>query len=229
MNVIRGGEGAAAEVFALITNERSPCAVIRYGPQGMVIGEYWHQGNLIGPYLYDLDGDQSPEILLIGSNDEAEDSLGASGVRAVLVVLDPRRVVGRTESSVTPGFGFSRSKAERYYIRLPRGPFDRALGLGLRLSQLRTVDSSHFVFKVQTYPGEARVMFDVQFDRFMNVQSVRPTSDTHVDIAAMQSAGILPKGQLGAKALEVYRQVEYWNGNDWTTERTSIEAGNGHQ
>lgn len=230
-SLVRRTPDSVADVVAVLTNGRSPCVVVRYDANGKVLGEYWHFGNLLGPYLRDVDGDGRPEVVLAGSDDSAEGDEGSAGVRAVVLVLDPEKIVGRTESSVTPGFGFATSDAEKLYLRLPHGRLDRSQAWGMRTGSLIASSDSLMVFSVSTYPGDLRVMFDIVLDRELRMLRVRSTTDTELMVENLRRAGKLPTGRAAQGLLDEYRALEYWDGRMWRSERVEVQrpAGTAHR
>ena len=101
------------EYLVSINNYRSPSCLIRMTPDGTIIGEYWHFGWMNNPSPVHLSGTDRDAVLLVGA-DDSHDLEGV--VTASLVVLDPDRITGRTESGITRGFGFERSSAEVMYV-----------------------------------------------------------------------------------------------------------------
>jgi hypothetical protein len=105
-------------------NGRSPNLVVRLDADCNLKGEYWHFGNLHVFKEITLTNGQQKVLVLAGSND-VDDARGES--LPVIVVLDPSRIAGQTESVGTPGFGLTPSPAEIYYINIPRDGIARAL------------------------------------------------------------------------------------------------------
>lgn len=122
LGIVSGPGGK--EIVAVICNWRSPSVVVRLDPRGTVLGEYWHYGHLIAMNIVhspDLTGDR---IIMTGINDGQD----TSGIRfPVLAVLDPSKIIGKTEASTTRGFGLPVSSAEVRYIRLAGCDMDRAI------------------------------------------------------------------------------------------------------
>lgn len=102
------------EFLVSTNNYRSPSCLIRMTADGTVIGEYWHFGWINNPSVVRLPGMDHDAVMLVGG-DDSHDLEGT--VSASIALLDPDRITGRTESSVTRGFGFAPSEAEVMYVR----------------------------------------------------------------------------------------------------------------
>ena len=129
------------EFLVSINNYRSPSCLVRMDRDGTIIGEYWHFGWINNPTAVRLPDMDHDAIMLVGGDDSHDLDGTVSGS---IALLDPDRIVGRAESSVTRGFGFPPSPAELMYVRT--GHPDPAL--------LDTVMIRHVRFKPLARFGE---------------------------------------------------------------------------
>jgi hypothetical protein len=75
-----------------------------------VLGKYIHKGYIYDFTFRDIDNDDCPDILFVGTNNDF--------FQAVLFVLDPKNIYGYSPSSASE---WKVSKgSEKYYIRFPR-------------------------------------------------------------------------------------------------------------
>lgn len=223
---VKGGEGQVT-IAVSVTGLRSPSLTVMLDGEGAVRGEYWHFGAVGGPFLYDVDRDGREELLIGGSND-LEDS--TEGDFPVLVALDPSRMVGTCESSVTTGFGFERSRAEVYYIHLPKTETDSALHVkpgvvAIRKNSLPEGDALSVWVHGGHFIPEARVtQTEYVFSADLSPIEVRSSDYTlrsHLDLLA--------RGAVRSRIDESYLQrlkssILYWTGSGWTRERTRVSS-----
>ncbi len=198
---------------------RSPYYLVCLDSQGKILGEYWHFGRLVGIYSTRLKQTQKEELLLCGINDMNDNVPGGSF--PTIVVLDPSRVIGKTESLLTQGFGFSSSDAELLYIRFPLCDIDTLLKLTPGFSHLigQMNEELHFVCN----SGEpSTAAFEYAFSKDMRVLYVRTTNQTMQEHDMLVKEGRL-KGALDQKYLENLKNaVRYWDGKEWRKEVTTI-------
>ncbi len=87
------------------------------------MGEYLHFGyGTITPI--DTKFRDSMEIAFCGQN-EVDDPDSIS--HAVLIILDPSKIIGKIEAGDSHGFGLPVSRAEKYIIRFPLSDMNYAL------------------------------------------------------------------------------------------------------
>ncbi len=113
MPLAPGGERTRKIVVVGTHTSRYPTQIVVLSPQGAVLGEYWHSGQLGNLELSDLDGDGHQEILLSGISN------GYS--TATFLVLDPNDLGGASEEENQDyqllGFGPGREKARILFPR----------------------------------------------------------------------------------------------------------------
>jgi hypothetical protein len=107
-------EGNGKKDIITITNGgRSPNILNRLSNEGSVLGQYFHFG--VGSIaVINIQGQR--RIVYFGENDVNEpDSLNF----AVICILDPLKIIGKTEASDSRGFGLPVSNADLFVIRFP--------------------------------------------------------------------------------------------------------------
>ena len=213
--------GKSESLFVYSNNGRSPSFLARLNGNLDVVGEYWHYGNFI-PYLKGPIIDGVRQIVLTGI-DDVGDLTG--GKFEFVAVLDPRKLVGTTESSATPGFGFKRSEAELYYIKLPQSSIQAVESVGGYARLLSS--STDSVLQVQTEPGSNTLHgywgFDYVFSASdMAVVDVKYTSPTPETFDTLKRKGKV-QGTFDQQYLTNLKNgVRYWNGVEWVRKPTRV-------
>ncbi len=192
------------DIIVCATSLRSPCAIYRLSATGDIVGEYWHFGVLLGLYSIDLDGDGKSEIVVCGTNDMADTSGDASKSTAVIAVLDPRKIIGVSESAFTRGFGFPTSDAELTYIELPRSDMHEVLGLAAEARRLDLEADSSLTFVATTGLTGQSVVFYFNFSRDFRPLSVKSSDSTERLHSQLASEGRL-RSKWGPKYFENLR------------------------
>jgi hypothetical protein len=225
VRVTRENEGPLT-MLLLAGTGRSPSLVARVDADGTRLGEYWHFGGPAMMELADLDGDGREELVLGLTNDVEDDS---GGNFEALVVLDPSKISGSTESRLTPGFGMAPSEAELAYIRLPRSD------ISYLISPKGAVRSFHwqgdsterrFSFWSTGSYGGSHPMFEYVFRGDLTPVAVRRN-----DITAHLYAQLVAEGRLKGVMDEAYMEalksgIRYFDGSAWTA--TPTWMGRGH-
>jgi hypothetical protein len=205
--------GVSNEVFVCVKNRRSPFALFRLDHQLNVIGAYWHFGHLFGPLVL-VRRDSTRVIALWGTNDEAGDR-GLS--RSALVILDPAKIQGTTESSATRGFGYPMSTAEVVYMRMPDP--DMVASAPMLSSMIRRIESvtPTTIHVVQAFFAVHQQLGGIEYvvDYNWSVIDVRPMSGLAAAIERFspKAAAVRRDNPEYYKALG--RNVEYWDGRTW--------------
>ncbi len=207
------------EIIVKIDNVRSTNAVLRVSGNGTVLGEYWHYGAIHALYSEDVNQDGKPEVILCGQNDVNE----TAGERfAFLTVIDPARMIGKTESSCTPGFGFSKSSAELLYMRFPATDMNAALAASGFIARVVTSGAGDSVARSVWYAGATDSTDALLIQYFLSkefgcveVRSTDRTGRLH-DILAQQKK---VSGKIDGAYLENLRKgVRYFDGKEWRKE-----------
>ncbi len=204
---------------------RSPTILARLTGDMKIMGKYWHYGNFKA-YPIDSYHDGVREVAITGEDDISDMSDSAFDFVAI---LDPSKIIGNKESSVTRGFGFPASNAELYYIRLPITDIQRAQGIGPEQRILRDSNDSTLYVSIgrdfmDNSPGDWE--FDFIFNlKDMKVQQVKFANPTQQTFAALKKEGKV-HGTFDEQYLENLKNgVRYWNGKEWVKEATGV-AGN---
>lgn len=220
--LIRNNAGLT-EYLVSINHYRSPSCLIRMTGDGTVIGEYWHFGWMNNPTPVRLPGIDHDLVLLVGT-DDSQDLDGITS--AALVVLDPDRITDRTESLLTPGFGFARSSAEVMYVRT--GHPDPAL--------LASAMIQHTGFKPLVRLGEdgtytlgTKGLSDTPFYSLLYTfppdLGIPDVYAADLDLALLSSRFLVDPGRDGVN--EFFRhmasRVRYWDGQYWRSTPTRIK------
>jgi hypothetical protein len=216
---IVGGPGGK-EIVAALCNWRSPSVVVRLDPRGTVLGEYWHYGHLTAMNIVHSPDGTNDRIIMTGINDGQD----TSGVRfPVLAVLDPSKIIGKTEASATRGFGLPVSSAEVHYIRVAGCDMDRAIkSLPVIRNKLSSEDDL-FRFVVVTTQAMRFVnsadtvsySFEYDFTPGWSVSDVRANDMTELSHARLRAAGLVTSTFGPAYCAALRDSVLYWTGDAW--------------
>jgi hypothetical protein len=211
------------DLFVLTLNERSPMVLVRTDIHGGIKGEYWHFGHLPLVLSGDVEGDGSNDLILGGVND-IEDSRG--GRFPVVVILDPRRLNGSSESKAAGGFGRSTASPEKYYIRLPVSDLEHAVGSAGSVCEMsRGVyqDGPVISFWVKLrFSGEIGIAFEYIFTTDYQIKAVRSSGPSEILRARLSRGGEL-SGIIDSSYLNTLRLgVRYWDGRTWSPNRVCL-------
>ncbi|MDI6767813.1 MAG: hypothetical protein QME52_13415 [Bacteroidota bacterium] len=215
-----GNEGNL-EIFLLTNNGRSPNILFRLNNYGNIIGYFVHYGLQQMIVLENSAGDKN--IFLHGQNDLGEiDSLSSP----VLIVLDPEKINGKTESSCTPGFDLETSKAEQYYIKLPLTDLNYLCKTNGYVGRATTIKfenkNAYDLWIGGTYEKETPV-FEYILSEEMEVLSVKYSSETLKLRQKLIAEGKI-KGTFDDAYLENLKNgVRYWDGKEWQKEPTMVK------
>ncbi len=209
------------EIFLLTENGRSPTILFRLNYEGNIIGNYAHYGIQQISVLENSVGEKI--IFLCGLNDIGEkDSLSFP----VLIVLDPEKINGKTESSCTPGFGLETSKAELYYIKFPLTDLNytwKSSGFGERFSVIQFNNKNAYDFWVRGTHENKNPLFEYILSDAMKVLDVKYSSETLKLRQKLVTEGKI-KGTFDNAYLENLKNgVRYWDGTSWQKEPTMVK------
>ncbi len=203
------------EILCCARSGRSPSAILRYDAEGSLLGEYWHYGHLVQMHAVDFSRSGKPKLLLGGVNDEK--GTGDFG-SAVILLLDPDRIVGQTEAVTTPGFGFNTSGAEVSCIRLPNTPQNIQYHSKPEIDAIVIDSSSHpptfNAWWAATVPGY-KIVLEYVFGFDMALRTLRSSDSTVRLLVELRQ-----KGKMTPQEIENYLPflrsgVEYWDGKNW--------------
>jgi hypothetical protein len=207
------------EILVTATNDRSPNAILRMDQEGNILGEYWHHGQFRAFYLHDLDGDGRAELILSGSNDVNDDTAPAE---PVFIVLDPRKIVGTTESLASPGYGYARSEAELYYVKLPLTDINVATRSSAGVDMVR-VEPDRVIAYWRCGFGDNRV-YGLDFVFARSLEPLRVISTTQIkeyfdrEYSRKQIATRMDDAYLNTLKSE----IRFWDGSGWTPEAVAV-------
>jgi hypothetical protein len=207
------------EILVGALDDRSPGLIVRVGADSATLGEYWHFGHLPHMVAGTLAGEPRKVLLLFGINDLA-DRVDSSF--PAIAVLDPSRITGRTESSVTPGYGYPASEAELFYIRAdqPRLPILASATAGKNgFSVLKVGQDSTFTFVSKSGAADGFPNIFYTFDSHMRLLDVL-LEDTSRRILTEQIFG--SKAAVDAYVKQLRNSVRYWDGSAWHSEWTPV-------
>jgi hypothetical protein len=224
------GDRRSPNFFLVTNNGRSPNIVFRLDDRFETVGEYYHFGDVYQKTFITKAG--TPLLFLFGENDIGEtDSLNS----AILAVLDPSKLRGKTESSATRGFGKAVSDAEIFYIRFPLTDMNRYLhAKEVTLQVDQTMVNGENLYSVWTYGngvsdthvGNGIPAFEYIFSEQFELREIKFDSDTFSRREAMIEGGHL-KGKMDAAYLDnLRRSVRYWDGTTWQDHAVMIGHGN---
>ena len=219
----RSSKSPVDEIWTVVRHYRSPSFIVRLDCKGKVLGEYWHFGQVFGPIAVSLAGEDHEMIAFCGTNDVRD---AADSSYPVLGILDPSKLVGRSQFSESDGFGFPRSGAELYYVRAENPylsmPRDSSRGKGSFTYMRVTEDSSIFVqYASPTISGLPR--FDYTFDKSMQLRSVSIDDDSR---QILQQENLRNRSPLALDAFKsrLKAGVRYWDGKGWSRQVAKVHV-----
>jgi hypothetical protein len=218
VRVVEDEKGSPRIVVAVV-GSRSPSLLAVLSSEGTLIGEYWHFGTLFGPDTMDLDGDGIPELFLWGENDVADTSGGDS---PVIVVLDPSKIQGKTESALTPGFGHKRSTAELKYLRLPKAQIDSVRAVKSGVTRLAVVTVPGGGPGLSAWVSGGRTSFEYLFTADLQPIAVFSSDFTTTVFNELQANGARLRPIDAAHLEDMKKAIRYWDGSRWTPLPTRI-------
>jgi hypothetical protein len=192
----------------------SPYVLMRLSNHGDVKGEYWHYGHATPMYLVKGVGPKKTDCVLLLAQNDARDSVGS--LFPAVIVIDPWKIVGVTESSLTRGFGFDRSDAEVFYICLPQPDICVALNQTMHASRLTGNDQESLACLFDSSPEVFALEYT--FSRDMALRAIKPTSGFEALYARL-----LREGKIHSRLDKDYferlkAEVRYWDGKKWGRE-----------
>ena len=197
--IVPAADGKGSEIFVAASSGRSPTVIARLNAEGKVLGEYWHFGSLHGLYAIDVEGDGRKMIVASGTSD-IDDNLNDTGrSRAVLIVLDPLKLVGKRESRLTPGFGLDLSDAEQFYVCFPQSDIEKSLGVESGVRFVRSVSDSLLLVHVEGGGPSGAPVFDYLFTRNLTIASVKSN-----DVNAPLHERLKAQGKIRSTLNEAY-------------------------
>lgn len=219
------------EIMVGLSHVHSPFVILRLNHQGEEIGEYWHYGHLYSNRLIDFGGDGKKGLVVGGSVDvqagitTSEDEDSINDWHAVFTILDPTRIVGKTQSSVTQVFGFTVSKAEQYYIALPKTEVLRLFSQKPKIDAIEFPDSEHLtVWSTSGDPPKQEYgsSFEYVFTNDLRVIDIKPSDVTRRLYHQLFREGRLKNRLDNTYLEELKKSVRYWDGSGWRKEVVGV-------
>jgi len=215
-------ESAADEraIIAAAVNYRSPSVVTRISRKGEILGEYWHYGHILALYVAMSQDAQTERVILLVKNDEGEER---NDKFPAIVMLDPNRITGKTESSTTRGFSYDLSNAELAYVRIPGCDMYATMGVQHEVVRMLPEDQESLRFLVRG-AAQASPMFEFIFDKNMSIRSVLSMDGNVAVHDSLRALGRI-SSTYDKKYLERLKDsVRYWDGRVWVNTPTRVMA-----
>jgi hypothetical protein len=204
------GPNGEMEIIVGIAHRHSPYAVVRLNPKGEVLGEYWHYGHFFGIRSADFVGSGKKGVVLCGRNDEIN--------AGVIAVLDPSKIVGKTQATISEGYASEKSEAELYYIRFPKTELDKLSNFKPRVACPVWESKDGYIFSYANPEGESfNYSIDYSFGKDFRLQSVLPTDSERRLEARLVAEGKLSHPLRAKYWKELQNRVYYWDGMTWGT------------
>jgi len=216
------------EMIVSANGRHSPCLIARLDSRGNVLGKYYHFGFISFMKSVDINNDGNKEVILCGSNDIDDDKRLQT---PVIIVVDPGKIMGKTEAVESKGFGLQPSDAEIFCISLPLTDMDTVLNSNGRVG---LVDPINFNGQdalnyrrcgSYTFNNFARTVpeFDFIFSKDMHIIDAKLTTETSRLRDELVSQGKL-KGTIDHAYLDNLKNgVRYWDGKEWRKEWTMVK------
>ncbi len=218
------GDGTK-EIIVTANNGRSPNVIYRLAADGRILGEYLHFG-LLRMTTVNMRNDGRRQIVLFGENDTGEpDSLPYP----VAIILDMKKLTGRTQAGDSPGFGLPPSDADLVIIRFPLSDMNLALsakGSVVSFHPIRYGDTQAFsatIMGTSADPATDQVpTFEYIIGADLRVREVKFDSHTLLYRNRMLSERKIT-GKLDTRYLETLKErVRYWDGKEWKPDFASV-------
>lgn len=209
------GPNGETEIIVGIAHRHSPYAVVRLNARGEVLGEYWHYGHFFGIRGGDLDGSGKKVVVLCGLNDEIN--------AGVVAVLDPSKIIGRTQTALSAGYEWKKSVAELYYIRFPKTELDKFSRHKPRVISPVWNSKDGYIF-AYTNPGDNDFNYaiDYSFGKDFQLQSILPTDSERQLEARLVAEGKLSHPLRANYWKKLQNDVQYWDGMKWGTNHVGV-------
>jgi hypothetical protein len=221
VDIMKNNETGEKLIVVTSSSGRSPSCINILSTSGKVLGAYYHFGDLATMFRDTLT-DGKEYLFLAGTCDIEEFEKKKYSSYAVFIVIDPSKIIGNTEASHTPGFGYPTSTGEIYYVRLPLSDIDLASD-AFRASALKASQSNNAII-MRTNSGDADKSwdFDYTFDRNLVVQVVKTSDGTYQIHESLIKSGKITSMIDSAYLNDLKKRVEYWDGSEWKAQATKI-------
>jgi hypothetical protein len=206
------------EIYIEAGGDHSPIVLLRIDKNGTVLGQYWHFGSLVTMYSQDIDNDGNNELILCGENDVDDEKMYSN---PVIIVLNPKELIGKQESSCSRGFGHPASTAEEMYIRLPQSDLSPALIANTRVILMRQ-DNGILLFSCGIEKDNQGYDFEYSFTPDLKPIEVRSTTWTTAMYNKLYKEGKIRHLINQAYLDSLKAGIRYWDGKEWSKERVTI-------
>ena len=224
IEIIGQEKGTRRDILCVVGNGRSPTMVARLDAKGQKLGEYWHFGDLVRMKRGVLEGGREA-LFVVGTLDIEEIESQETLSSASLIVLDPSKLSGESESGVTRGFGYSTTPAEIAYINIPPNGIDSALGVQRLSALFSSGESKDISISVQSDGPNGRWGLTYLFDARFNVTEVKADDGIFHAVRASNASGKKSTMLPDSTYLKSLRsRVRYWTGTSWTTKPSFIHS-----
>jgi anti-sigma factor RsiW len=213
-------DGNDRGIFVLAENGRSPMVVCRVDASGRVVGEFWHFGQLSSMRGEDLDGDGHDELILWGQEDTGYPEQRSN---AVVMVLDPLKIVGRKQASATLGFTWEVSDAEKFYLRLPQTDINDAYGRHSVVSWMGEPGGDLLKFTTRMATQDKFVDLEFAFTKGLRAVEVKDNEWYRREHEDLRRKGLVRSALDPQYYKALVRGVRYWNGREWKAEVMRVE------
>lgn len=203
------------EIIVEMAHYHSPSLVQRLDGHGDVLGEYWHYGHFWG--MKEITTQEGKKLLVLCGIDDKEE-------RAVVSVLNPVNITGKTEATATRGFSLAASQAELYYIGFPQCDFDSLVEKPKpRVLDVYGETSNEIVFGISNAPRNR--FFAFTFSKSFTVLEVNTDDGTRRMREKLLKEGKI-HGEMNRAYFEKLKEgVEYWNGSSWEKNLAEVNHG----
>jgi hypothetical protein len=206
-------------LVAIADHFRSPSVLTVVEKGGNIAGEYWHYGHITSPVsVKGVMRRNQAVVLAFGSNDAAD----SIGIRyPVMVVLDPQKIVGMTESHLSRGFGYPACPGEIAYVRFPETDVAAVLRESGPQVGIMYRGSAQITVLLKTASVQIEYVFSLE---------LKPLSARPLPGFAELHARLVKEGKVHSVFNEKYLEdlrlgVRFWDGNEWSLEPVAIGAG----
>jgi len=200
---------------------RSPSFIARVDSKGRILGQYWHFGAISSLYAVDVDGDGCNEIIACGENNTHDTTQSEF---PMVAVLDPKKIIGKTRSSICTGFDLPPSDAEIDYIKFPDADINVALKQKSVTNFMLFDGLDVLQFHVSSeLPDGTRWHFHYYFSRQMIPLYVKSENGADRVHAQLRDEGKVT-GTIDNAYLENLKDgIRYWDGREWRKEVVRVK------
>jgi hypothetical protein len=207
-------------IFVTIHQNGPVSSLVRLDIQGSTLGEYWHYGNFTS-YLYKTKNDSNEYVILCGQNnvDESKDI-----IYPIIIVLDPRKIIGKTQSSISPDFNLMHSNAELFCIRLaiPSSSKENECHTEY-LGDIENGLTDAVSFWVKSEKSDILLRYEYVFTSDFKILQVK---SPHENSKQIQESGNRKQEKSNSMVVNfnlLKRNVLYWDGANWTNNWSPVK------